>query len=131
MNDTSGQDKENGLLLLLDYNEDLSLQTSSHKERSIKFSKDKLNLGTAIQSLQGESAKIQINTLSPYIGFGGGIYMMTDVKRMTAKKDFLEMSLKDRRCEVELYENCRTRKMLEECGCVPWELPGNQVGNIK
>ena len=53
--------------------------------------------------------------------------MMTDVKRMTAKKDFLKMALGDRNCEVELYEDCRTRKLLEECNCVPWEVPGFQV----
>ena len=53
---------------------------------------------------------------------------MTDVKRMTAKKDFLKMPLKDRNCEVELYEDCRTRKLLEECNCVPWEVHGFQVG---
>ena len=63
-----------------------------------------------------------------YIHFGGGICMMTAVKRMTAKKDFLKMSFKDRNCEVELYEDCRTRKLLEECNCIPWEAPGFQVG---
>ena len=114
--------KENELLLLLDYNEDRSLQTSSREEKFVNFSKNKLHFGTAIQSLQGESAKIQINTLSPYISFGGGIYKMTDVKRMTPKEDFLKMALEDRNCEVELYEDCRTRKLFEKCNCVPWEL---------
>ena len=52
---------------------------------------------------------------------------MTDVKRMTAKDDFLKMPLKDRNCEVEMYEDCRTRKLFEECTCVPWEVPGFQV----
>ena len=47
---------------------------------------------------------------------------MTDVKRMTAKDDFLKMELKDKKCEVELYEDCRTRKLFEKCNCVPWEL---------
>ena len=37
------------------------------------------------------------------------------------------MPLKDRQCEVESYEDCRTRKLLEECNCVPWEQPGHQV----
>ena len=53
--------------------------------------------------------------------------MLTDVKRMTPTEDFLRMPLKDRKCEVELYEDCRTRKLLEECNCVPWEVPGYQV----
>ena len=37
------------------------------------------------------------------------------------------MSLKDRNCEVELYEDCRTRKLMKECNCVPWEVPGFKV----
>ena len=127
LNDTSGQGKENELMLLLDYNDDLSLHTTEKGNRSEKFSKEKLNFNRAIESIQGKSAKIQINTLSPYVGFGGGIYMMTVVKRMTAKKDFLKMPLKERNCEVELYEDCRGRKLFEECKCVPWEVPGFQA----
>ena len=127
LNKTSGQGKRNELMLLLDNNEDRSLQTSSNnKDRSLS-SDQTLNFDTAIESLQGVNAKIQINTLSPFKGFGGGIYMMTVVKRMTAKKDFLKMPLKERNCEVELYEDCRTRKLLEKCNCVPWEVPGYQV----
>ena len=56
---------------------------------------------------------------------------MSVVKKMTAKKDFLKMALKDRKCDVESYEDCRTRKLLEECNCVPWEQPGHQVDNLK
>ena len=129
LNKTSGQGKENELMLLLDYNEDRSLQTSSNKKsKALKSSNMTLSFATAVESLQGGSAKIQINTLSPFIGFGGGIYVMTVVKRMTAKKDFLKMSLKDRRCEIELYEDCRTRKLFEECNCAPWEVSAFQVG---
>ena len=127
LNDTSGQGKGFELMLLLDYNEDMSLHTSPKENSSGQFSKEKLNFNRAIESIQGVSAKIHINTLSPYIGFGGGSYMMTAVKRMTAKKDFLKMALGDRNCEVGLYEDCRTRKLLEECSCVLWEVPGFQV----
>ena len=114
-------------MLLLDYNEDRSLQVSPDKEDNARSANWTLNFGTAVESIQGSSAKIAINTLSQYTGFGGGIYKLTDVKRMTAKEDFLKMELKDRNCEVELYEDCRTRKLLEECNCVPWELRGFQV----
>ena len=127
LNDTSGQGKGYELMLVLDYNEDLSLHTSPNENRSDSFSKEKLNFNRAIESIQGKSAKIQINTLSPYIGFGGGTYMMTVVKRMTAKEDFLKMPLKERNREVELFEDCRTRKLFGECKCVPWEVPGFQA----
>ena len=109
-------------MLLLDYNDDLSLHVTPYDEHRGRLSKETLNFDRAVESVQRENAKIQINTLSPYIGFGGGIYKMTDVKRMTTKEDFLKMELKDRKCEVELYEDCRTRKLFEKCNCVPWEL---------
>ena len=57
---TSGPDKVNELMLLLDYNEDLSLHTSPSENRNVQFSKEKLNLDTAIDSVQYESAKIQM-----------------------------------------------------------------------
>ena len=40
------------------------------------------------------------------------------------------MPLKDRNCEAELYEDCKTRKLLEECNCVPWEMPGYEVKEL-
>ena len=55
--------------------------------------------------------------------------MMSVVKRMTATEDFLKMSLKERNCEVELYEDCRTRRLFEHCNCVPWEMSLLQVQN--
>ena len=124
----SGNGKENELMLLLDYNEERSLQISSNKSITTKTSNETLNFGTAVDNIQGSSVKIVINTLSSFTGFGGGVFKMTDVKRMTAKEDFLKMPFKDKRCEVELYEDCRTRKLLEECNCVPWELSRFQVG---
>ena len=91
LNKTSGQGKRNELMLLLDYNEDRSLQTSyNHKDKSLS-SDQTLNFDTAVESIEGVKAKIQINILSSFKRFGGGIYMMTGVKRRTAKKDFLKM----------------------------------------
>ena len=86
-------------MLLLDYNEDRSLQTSSKanevNDNVSQFSKEVMNFHAATEDLQSVSAKVQINTLSPNIGYGGGIYGITDVKRMTAENDFLQMPLKD------------------------------------
>ena len=119
-------------MLLLDYNEDRTLQTSSTMNfRNHQISKKKrLNLDTAIKDLQSVSAKVQINTLSPYVRFGGGIFAMTDVKKMTTKEDFFKLPLKERGCEVDLYEDCRTASLVKECNCVPWEMPGFQVREI-
>ena len=127
LNMTSGQGKRNELMLILDYNKDRSLQTSVHNSADAKSSKDTINFDTAVESIQDQSAKVHINTLTPFVGFGGGIYMMTGIKRMTAKSDFLEMPFGEKNCEFELYEDCKTKKLLEECKCVPWEVPGYQV----
>ena len=54
---------------------------------------------------------------------------MTDVKKMTTKEDFFKLPLKERGCEADLYEDCRTESLVKECNCVPWELPGFQVGD--
>ena len=124
---TSGQGKTNQLTLLLDYNEDRSVQAPPKTVLVRDPSKKSLNLDTAIESIQGVSAKIHIDTLSSYVSFGGGMYTLAAVKRMAATEDFLKMPLKERNCEVELYQDCRTRKLLEKCNCVPWEVPGYQV----
>ena len=104
VNDTSGKGKKNELMLLLDYNEHHSLQVPGHRfaqafSNSIirASSNETLDLDTEVESIESSSAKIQINTLSPYIG------------------------------EVELYEDCRTRKLFEHCNCVPWEVHSFQV----
>ena len=49
---------------------------------------------------------------------------MLDVKRMTATEEILQISLKDKHCEVESYDSCRTTKLLEKCNCVPYALKG-------
>ena len=123
----SSQGKRNALMLLLDSNEDRSLQVFSNNGQVAESPNKTINLEAAVESIQGVSAKIHINTLSPHISFGGGVFKMTVVKRMTAKDDFLKMPSKTKNCEVELYEDCRTRNLLKECNCVPWEVPGYQV----
>ena len=129
LKELSGKGKRNELMLLLDYNEELSLQTSSKAEEveESQFSWKIMNFYTAVEGLQGVSAKVQINTLSPFVHFGGGIFSMTDVKKMTTKDDFFNLPLKERGCEVDLYDDCRTASLVKECNCVPWELPGSQV----
>ena len=129
LNKKSKRGKKNGLMLLLDYNEERSMQIHSNTTADVRSSNGELNFDTTVRSIQSSSAKVQIKTLSPYVNFGGGIFVMSDVKRMTAKEDFLKMPLKDRNCEVELYEDCRTRKLFEKCNCVPWEVSGCQVHN--
>ena len=123
VNATSGLGNQNELALLVDYQDELSIHSPTKQEKKQKHNENSalLNFNT-VDSANTEVAKVHIDTLSSFMGFGGGNYEMTVVKRMTAKEDFLKMPLKERNCEVELYEKCRTRKLLGECNCVPWEL---------
>ena len=115
-------------MLLLDYNEDRSILASLGQTEDLDSTEmDTLNMD-ATESLQAKEAKVHIDTLSSIKGFGGGTYKMTAVKRMTVTDDFLNMPLEDRKCEVEDNEDCRTRKLLEECNCVPWKILPTQVG---
>ena len=113
LNKMSGQGKYNELMLILDYNEDRSIQPK-HQTEEYLMNSTKLRLDT-LKSLEDSEAKVQINTLSTFTGFGGGSYKMTDVKRMTTTSDFLHMPMDKRHCKVEQYEHCKTRNLLREC----------------
>merc|ERR1712192_60382 len=52
------------------------------------------------------------------------------VKRMTATSAFLDMPYEHRGCNVELFQDCKTRRLLKACQCVPWEL-GESFGTCK
>ena len=120
LKEESSYGKRDSLVLLLDYNEQLSLHAWEEDSSAIS-SKTHIDFGQ-IDGSEYRSAKFHLNTLSAFNGFGEGVFTMTNVKRMTAKEDFLKMPLKERNCAIELYEDCRRRKLLEECNCVPWDL---------
>ena len=82
-----------------------------------------------MESIQKEEAMIQINTLSSDKQFGEGTFKMSDIKKMTATKSFLGMPVEAKRCQVEPYEECRTKALEKTCNCVPWEILGIQVGS--
>ena len=135
MNATSAEGKKNQLMLLLDYNEDRSIYAP--KVIGMQFFIDViakrndsvtniLNMDGAAD-IQKKEAKVHIDTLSSFRGFGGGTYKISDVKNMTTTDDFLNMPLKDRKCEVQPYEKCRNQKLLEECNCDPLAIIQNQV----
>ena len=108
--------------MLIDYNEDRLLASpASRKHSSGPLSKIMMNLDPA-GDFQHQKAKIKIDTISNYAGFGGGSYKMTAVKRMTTTSAFLDMPYKNRGCNVEFFEDCRTRRLLKACNCVPWEV---------
>ena len=128
INETGGKGKQNGLMLLLDLNENRDFHTSLHHRPSID-DKYKMNLDTE-HSMHDTSAKIQINAILPDTKYGQGSYKMTSVKEMIATDDFIGMNSQLRNCEIESYDECRTRNLLAHCECVPWELHRMRVINL-
>ena len=107
-------------MLLIDLNTHLNFDTTPKIERTIE-DKSKFSLDTEL-TRRDSSAKIQINAMAPFTAYGPGTYMMSSVKRMKATKEFLGMDEDVRYCKEETYEECRTRNLIENCQCVPWEL---------
>ena len=125
LNQTGGKGKRNGLMLLLDLNQQRSFETTLKKDQTIEDI-SQMSLDTEL-SRRDKSAKIQINAMSPTTEYGHGTYKMTSVKRMRATSDFLGMDQGTRNCELETYEECRTRHLMEICNCVPWELKQQRI----
>ena len=78
-------------------------------------------------SQESNLAKIHIDTISSYSGFGGGIYKMTSVKELIGTEDFLEME--ENNCIMESHRECMDRNMRKKCGCRLWEDSLVQVGS--
>ena len=125
INETGGKGKQNGLMLLLDLNENRNFLTSLEQDRS-NGKKSRMNLDTE-NSMRKKAAKVQINAILPNTKYGAGSYQMTSVKKMVATEKFYGMSSEIRNCEMESYYECRTRHLVAKCGCIPWELRKIQV----
>ena len=127
VNKTSkGSDNREGLLLVLDMNEDMLFPLGSQNDTMedidpLRFSS---NLMTSVNE---NSAKIHIKTLHGFTSLNHGSYRMTSVKKLKGTKDFLGMSQVDRKCSLEDFEDCRRKALFEKCKCVPWELGSIQV----
>ena len=123
---TKGSDNREGLLLILDMNEDMLFPFDSQID-TMKIMNPTLFSSNLMTSVNLNSAKIHIKTLSGFKSFGPGSYRMTSVKKLKGTKDFLGMSQVDRKCSLEDFEDCRRKALFEKCKCVPWELGSIQV----
>ena len=135
VNTTSAEGKKNQLMLLLDYNEDRSIYAPRDKNLmqsifagmlSSRKKKNTLSMDGAA-NIQKKEAKVHIDTLSSFKGFGGGAYKMTVVKKMTSTDDFLIMAPEVKKCEVESFEQCRAQRLSSECNCVHSAIATDQV----
>ena len=106
--------KENGLLLMIDPGQILKKSNSEDKEIS--------------------SFQIYLHTLSGFSGFETGSYAMNSLKQMTGTSGFLNLPDNQKRCQVELSEDCQRVKLFDvlqkQCGCIPWSISNNYKGKV-
>ena len=123
---TKGSENREGLVLILDMNEDMFVAIESPNSIKSKMDPDKFSMNI-IENQHRKSAKIHIKTLSSFTAFGSGSYQMTSAKKLKGTDDFLAMSNGDKNCNLGDYEECRRKSLFEKCQCVPWELGHIQV----
>ena len=74
--------------------------------------KDSLDMGRIQNQLEG-SAKVYLDMLSPFIGYGEGIYEMSSLKLMTGTEIFYQMDKKTKKCDNKVFEECEMRLFLK------------------
>ena len=78
--------------------------------------------------------KIYVHTLSYFTDHRAGTYTMKSLKYMKGTKSFKAMPENQKRCQVEDFEECRTRVFLrgvtERCHCQPWTLTSNKSTRV-
>ena len=104
---------ENGLLLVIDREASLT-EEKKHEE----------GVGKSGQALTDSFGMVFIHTLSQFKGTRAGNFVLDSLKKMKGTKSFLELTNEKKECQVETFEKCEQRKLLEkiikQCHCVPW-----------
>ena len=115
--------KASGLMLLIDNNNERSIDISNSQKSTKALSEQNIYLGEDKSNTEN-MASIYIGTLAPYHSYGPGDYEMTGIKKIEGTENFLAWPHHRRGCTVEKYEKCQMREFLEktvECGCSPFQ----------
>ena len=108
------QGKTNGLLLMIDPGE--AGHDQNEDEEKTPF-------------------QLYIHTLSGFTGFQAGSYAsMSALKRMTGTSGFMSLPEDQKRCQVELRENCQRslfyKELEKQCGCISWTFIGKNTVKV-
>ena len=83
---------------------------------------------------ESSSFKIYIHTLSGFSGFKTGSYALSSLKKMTGTSGFMSLPDEQKRCQIEVFEDCQSSRFLEElqkqCGCIPWTIGSKHTGKV-
>ena len=103
------QGKRNGLLLMIDPGQTKPNQNDA--EESYSF-------------------ELYLHTLSGFSGFSAGSYALDSLKQMTGTTGFMSLPDDQKRCQIELFEDCERFKLVgqlqETCGCIPWAIANDK-----
>ena len=106
--------------MLLDFRTTEIIET----QNSLDSDMEKTNIDIEQSNEDKTSARVFIQTLSRFSGYGEGSYAMSALKKMGGTKNFLEFPDDMKKCQVGDLEGCHYdnyfERVHEQCGCVPW-----------
>ena len=116
--------KGSGLTIILDQGI-LSNTNKPNKEEEDKENTER-SLDLRAKTVEDNSARIYLSTLSSFTDHRAGSYALTALKKITGTGNFLKQPNEVKKCITGTYEECQARKYIEnvqkQCGCVPWVL---------
>ena len=124
-----------GLTLALDYNEGRRLAGKSEKEMTLEDKQRTLG-EFEITADNRFTAKIYIETLEPYTGYGAGRYVLNSVKEITGTEQYYNLAQKRKMCQIkESVSECFERKFSSQisqvCNCAPFQLYQSLASQVK
>ena len=103
--------KKNGLMLMIDPGQIMDNQNDDEASSSFE---------------------LYLHTLSGFSGFRAGSYALNSLKEMTGTPGFMSLPDNQKRCEIQLYEDCERSKFVgqlqDKCGCIPWAFASDKHG---
>ena len=106
---TTKENNGNALILVIDQEASMTLEREGEE---------------SIDHDSGSFGKLFIDTLSHFHDVRSGTYVLSSLKQLMGTTQFLELTDKEKECQIEPFEECQRRNLLkkitQQCHCVPW-----------
>ena len=111
---TVDQGESSALILYLDYNEESSTWMDIDQQE---------NAGLGVKMDMITESKIIIETITPFVTYGGGHFLLSNVQETKTTKDFDNLSGMSRGCALQDEAKSRFENAgLASCKCIPFEV---------
>ena len=78
--------------------------------------------------------RIHIETMTRFKDYNAGVFKMSSLKSTSGSERFLALPHNIRECDLEPYEDCYNRGVMEDvlkqCGCIPWFISPVQESKV-